>query len=233
MIDFLGQVWDWFGDPANWTGNRGLPGLLRSHVFLSAVSVATAAVVALPVAVWLGHTRRGGALAVSLVNVGRAIPSFGLIGVFFPLTLMFEPTSRPLGFWATFIAMVALAMPPMFVNAYTGIREIDPALTEAARGMGMTGRQVLTGVELPLALPLVMAGIRNAAVAVVATVTLSAWVGCSSLGTYVFVGFAQRDRVMVFAGGLAVALLSIVTELTLGGVERLVDPLRPMRRRRR
>jgi len=233
MIDFLREVGAWFADPANWTGNRGLPGLLSAHVGLTLASLAVSAVLALPAAVYLGHKRRGGALVVSVVNIGRAVPTFGVMGVIFPLTLAFSATARPLGYWATFVAMVLLAMPPMFVNAYTGVRDVDPALVEAAGGMGMTDRQVLTDVELPLALPLVMAGIRTAAVAVVATVTLSAWLGYGSLGTYVFVGFAQRDQVLVFVGGLAVAVLAVITELGLGGLERLVDPLRAIRRRRR
>ncbi len=233
VIDFLREVVAWFADPANWTGNRGLPGLLSAHVGLTVVSLAVAGVLALPIAVYLGHQKRGGVFAVSVVNVGRALPTFGVIGVMFPITLGFALTRTPLGYWATFIAMVVLAMPPMFVNAFTGIRDIDPALVEAARGMGMTEGQVLTQVELPLGIPLIMAGIRTAAVAVVATVTLSAWVGYGSLGTYIFVGFAQRDQVLVFAGGLVVAVLAVLTEAGLGAVERLVDPLRRGRRRLR
>lgn len=233
MIDFLREVAAWFADAENWTGNRGLPGLFSAHVGLTAVSLAVAGVLALPIAVYLGHNKRGGVFAVSVVNIGRALPTFGVIGVMFPITLGFALTRTPLGYWATFIAMVVLAMPPMFVNAFTGIRDIDPALVEAARGMGMTERQVLTQVELPLGMPLVMAGIRTAAVAVVATVTLSAWVGYGSLGTYIFVGFAQRDQVLVFAGGLVVAVLAVLTEVVLGAVERRADPLRRGRRRLR
>lgn len=231
MIDFLREVAAWFTDPANWTGNRGLPGLLGAHVALTLVSLGAAAVLSLPLAIYLGHKRRGGSFAVSLVNIGRALPSFGVIGVMFPITLGFALTRTPLGYWATLIAMVVLAMPPMFVNAYTGVRDVDAALVEAARGMGMTESQVLTQVELPLALSLVMAGIRTAAVAVVATVTLSAWVGYGSLGTYIFVGFAQRNQVLVFAGGLAVATLAVLTEVGLGVVERFADPNRRHRRR--
>lgn len=230
MIEFFREVADWFADPTHWTGNRGLPNLLAAHIGLTVVSLAAAAILALPLAVYLGHKRRGGALAVSMVNIGRALPSFGVMGVVFPITLAFSVTATPLGYWATFVAMVLLAMPPMFVNAYTGIRDVDASLVEAARGMGLTERQVLTAVELPLALPLVMAGIRTAAVAVVATVTLSAWLGYGSLGTYVFIGFAQRDQVTVFVGGLTVAVLAVITELGLGGLERLVDPLRVIRR---
>jgi osmoprotectant transport system permease protein len=148
----------------------------------------------------------------------------------FPLTLAFAPTQTPLGYWATLIALVFLAMPPMFINTYAGIRAVDPSQVEAARGMGMTESEVLRRVELPLALPLVMAGVRTAAVAVVATATLSAWVGYNTLGTYVFVGFAQRDDVLVFVGGLVVALLAVIAEVGLGAVERWTDPMRRVRR---
>lgn len=230
MIEFFREVAAWFADPANWSGNRGLPVLLAAHVGLTLVSLGVAAVLALPLAVYLGHKKRGGLLAVSLVNIGRALPTFGVMGVLFPITLGFALTQTPLGYWATLIAMVVLGMPPMFVNAFTGVRDVDPGLVEAARGMGMTERQVLSRLELPLALPLVMAGIRTAAVAVVATVTLSAWLGYGSLGTYIFIGFAQRDQVLVFAGGLVVAVLAVLTEIGLGGLERMVDPVRRGRR---
>lgn len=233
MSGFLGQVFEWFADPGNWSGNRGLLTLLSAHLRLSALALAVAAALALPAAIYLGHVRKGGLLAVSLVNIGRALPTFGVIGVMFPITLAFALTRSPLGYWATLIAMVVLAMPPMFVNAYTAIRQVDPALVEAARGMGMTGLEVLRRVELPLGLPLVMAGVRSAAVAVVATVTLSAWVGYNTLGTYIFVGFAQRNDVLVFVGGLVVAALSVLTEIGLGWLEKRVDRTRGTRRRSR
>jgi osmoprotectant transport system permease protein len=223
VSEFLGGVVDWFADPANWSGNRGLITMFWAHVSLSAVALALGAVLALPIAVYLGHIRRGGLVAVSLVNIGRALPSFGVIGVMFPITLAFTLTRSPLGYWATLIAMVVLAMPPMFVNAYTAISGVDRALVEAARGMGMTEGQVLGRVELPLGLPLIMAGIRSAAVAVVATVTLSAWVGYNSLGTYIFVGFAQRDHILVFVGGLVVAFVAVLTEVGLGWLEKWTD----------
>lgn len=229
MIDFLGEVVDWFTDPANWTGNRGLPNLLWAHITLSVVAIAAAAVLALPISVYLGHIRRGGIPAVSVVNVGRALPSFGVIGVMFPITLAVAFMKSPLGYWATLIALILLAMPPMFVNAYTAIRDVDPALTEAARGMGMGEGEVVRRLELPLGLPLIMAGVRSAAVAVVATATLGAWVGFGTLGTYIFVGFAQGDEVLIFVGGLMVAILAVLVEIVLGWVEKRADPLRRKR----
>jgi osmoprotectant transport system permease protein len=226
VTGFLDQVVAWFADPENWTGTRGLIPLTWAHLSLSMVALLAAGVIALPVAITLGHRHRGGGLAVSLVNVGRAVPTFGVIGVMFPLTLAFSLTQSPLGYWATLFALVLLAMPPMFINAYTGVSGVEVSQVEAARGMGMTEREVLRRVELPLAVPLVMAGVRTAAVAVVATATLSAWVGYNTLGTYIFVGFAQRDDVLVFVGGLLVAFMALIAEVGLGAVERRSDPMR-------
>ena len=224
LMEFLGDVIAFFTDPENWTGSRGILNRLWQHISISVVGVAIAAVLALPPAVYLGHVKRGGFVAVSAVNIGRAVPSFGVVGVMFPITLSFAILASPLGYWATLIALILLAMPPMFVNAYVGVREVDPALVEAANGMGMTGRQVLGRVELPLAMPLIMAGVRTAAVAVVATATLGAVVGYGGLGRYIIDGFAQGNDVLIFAGGILVALLAIATELSLAVVEKRTDP---------
>ncbi len=222
MIEFLGEVISWFGEPANWSGQNGLPNRLWEHVSISVVAIVLSSAIALPTAVGLGHIGRGGIVAVSAVNIGRAVPSFGLVALAFPITLSMGLTS-PLGYWATLFALVALAMPPMFVNGYTAIRDVDPALVEAARGMGMTGSQVLRSVELPLGMPVVMAGVRVAAVQVVATATLGAVVGFGGLGRYIFDGFLNRDYVRLFVGGLMVAILAVGTELLLGAVERRTD----------
>ncbi len=218
MIEFFGEVSAWLSDPANWSGRDGLPNRLWEHVSVAGVSLMIAGIIALPTGVALGHRGQGGILAVSAVNIGRAVPSFGIVGIAFPITLSLG--LRPLGYAATLVALVALALPPMFVNAYTGVRQTDAALVEAARGMGMTERQVLTAVELPLALPVLMAGIRTAAVEVVATATLGAVVGFGGLGRFIIDGFAQRRFEEVFVGGAAVALLAIATETALGWVQR-------------
>jgi osmoprotectant transport system permease protein len=224
LMEFLGDVAAFFTDPANWTGSRGILNRLWEHVSISVIGVLVAAVLALPPAVYLGHVKRGGFLAVSAVNIGRAVPSFGVVGIMFPITLSFALLTSPLGYWATLIALILLAMPPMFVNAYVGVSEVEPALVEAATGMGMNGRQILAGVELPLAMPLIMAGVRTAAVAVVATATLGAVVGYGGLGRYIIDGFAQGNDVLIFAGGILVATLAIITELSLAAVERRTDP---------
>ncbi len=227
MISFLNEVIAYFGDGANWTGQRGLLSRIMEHVTISLIGVAIAALVVIPLALYLGHVRRGGFLAVSAVNLGRAIPSFGIVGVMFPITLAFAVTASPLGFWATLFALCLLAMPPMFVNTYTAVLEVDAATVEAARGMGMSEWDVMRDVEIPLGFPLIMAGIRTAAVAVVATATLGAVVGFGGLGRYIIDGFAQGNDVLIFVGGLLVAGFAIAAEVVLGWVERRADPMRP------
>lgn len=222
MIAFLGEVADWFADSANWWGPNGFATRLWDHILISVLGIVIGGMFALPVAVWLGHVRRGGVIAVSAVNVGRAVPSFGIVALAFPFTLQLG-LATPLGYWATLFALVALAMPPMFVNAYTGIREVDPSLVETARGMGMTEMHLLRRVEIPIGLPVIMAGVRTAAVQVVATATLGAVVGWGGLGRYIIDGFAQGNDVLVFVGGVSVAILAIGTDIGLGWVERRSD----------
>jgi osmoprotectant transport system permease protein len=227
-VSVLREVVRFFTDPASWTGDSGI--LVRSadHLRMAAFATAVAAGLALPPAVALGHRRRGSFLAVTVVNVGRAIPSFGIVALALPLSLRL---GLGLGFWPTFLALVALALPPIFTNAYTGVRAVDPSTVEAAAGMGMTGAQVLLRTELPLAMPVIVTALRVSAVQVVATATLGAVVGWGGLGRYVIDGFAQGNRVWVVAGGILVALLALLTDQALGAVARVADR-RPGRRRR-
>src|SRR5439155_428565 len=180
----------------------------------------TAAAVALPLGIGLGHVGRGGVLAANLSNIGRAIPSFGLLVITFQLL--------GINVWPTFTVLVALAIPPMVTNSYAGIRGVDPEMVDAARGMGMTGRETLMQVELPVAMPLVMAGVRTATVQVIATAALGAVVAWGGLGRYVVDGIAAQDNVKVFSGALLVAFLSFGTEVGLAAVQRLVTP-KPLR----
>jgi len=222
MVD-LGQ---WFID--NWSGNAGWVNRIWEHVQVSGAAVIAAAVIAIPIAAWLGHTGRGGTLAVSIVNIGRAIPSFGIIAIALPITIELANRapfiSSGLGFLPTFIALFALALPPIFTNTYTGVRTVDADTVEAARGMGITERRILWEVELPIASPVVLAGLRTSAVQVVATATLGALVAYGGLGRYIIDGFAQRDNTEIVAGALLVALLSIATEAGFSLLERRVVP---------
>ena len=220
-MEFLGDVVAWFSEADNWTGDRGVLFRTWEHIQLSAISVAIAAGFALPPGIVLGRLGRGGIAAVAVVNIWRAIPSFGIVALALPISIRL---GLGLGFWPTLIALVALALPPMFTNAYTGVRQVDPAMIEAGKGMGMTGPQVLWDIELPAASPLILTAIRVSSVQVVATATLGALVAWGGLGRFIIDGFAQGDRVMVFAGGLLVAILAVLTELFFSVVERVVIP---------
>jgi osmoprotectant transport system permease protein len=220
-VDFLVEVAAWFNDRANWRGRSGLANLLGEHLWVCALAMVVALVVALPLGLVLGHLGRGGVVAINVSNVGRALPSFAV------LVLALQLSS--IGTTPALVALVALAIPPMVTNSYVGVRQVDADLVESARAMGMTGRQVFRTVELPLALPLVMAGVRTAAVQVVGTATLAALVGYGGLGALVVLGLRTGDNVEVFAGALAVAVLALATELALGRVQRVLTPA-PLRR---
>jgi osmoprotectant transport system permease protein len=221
-MGFLSDVVAFFTDGENWQGDEGIPHLVLQHLQLTLVSVAFAALVAVPIGLFFGHVRRGGALAVNVANVGRALPAFALLIVAAQLVGIGKPEGllRVVQSVPAFIAMVALAVPPMVANSYVGVSDVAEDVTQAARGMGMNGRQVLTRVEVPLAMPLIWAGVRTATVAVVATATLAAYVDSGGLGRYIVDGFAVQDDVKVFAGGLLVALLAIALELLLGRIQR-------------
>jgi osmoprotectant transport system permease protein len=215
-VSFLGHVVGWFFTAAHWHGDNGIPHRVEQHLAISAVAVLAAIVVALPLALWLGHIGRGSYAAISVANIGRAVPSFALLVVGFEV-FGFGPIP-------IFLALWALSVPPILTNAFTAIRQVDPDVKEAAVGMGMTGWQVLTRVELPNAIPLIFAGIRTAGVQAVATATLGAEVAWGGVGRYIVDGIAQQDNVQLFAGALLVALLSFGTEIGLAAVQRRVTP---------
>ena len=213
-MGFLGDVVAWFTEAENWQGTAGVTHRLYEHIVMSVLCIGVAAAISLPAGVVLGHLGKGGWLVINVSNIGRALPSFAILVLAYQfLGLGPEPAV---------VALIALAVPPMVTNSYVGVRSVDPEIREAARGMGMTGRQVLTRVELPMALPLIFAGLRTAAVQVVATATLAAVIAWGGLGRYIIDGLSQRDNVEVFAGAVLVALLSVVTELSLALIQRRV-----------
>ena len=215
-MDFLRGVLQWFLDGTHWQGPDGVPTRLGEHVQLSAEAVLIGAVIALPVGVLLGHYGRFGNIAISISNIGRAIPSYGLLVIAFTL----------LGFGngPIVIALTALAIPPMVTNSYVALSEVDPDIKEAARGMGYRELAQLLRIELPLAVPLLMAGIRTSAIQVVATATVAALIAGGGLGRYIVDGFATFDFTKLFAGALLVAALALTTELLLSGLERVLVP---------
>lgn len=170
-VNTLADAWSWLTTSANWSGDGGIWNRLGQHLFLTVVCLLISCLVALPVAVVLGHLGKGGALAVNLSNIGRAVPTFAVL-----VLLLLTPIGGH-GEWPTIIALVLFAVPPLLTNAYVGMREVDRDVVRAARGMGMTGGQLMLGVEVPLALPLILTGVRIAAVQLVATATLAALAG--------------------------------------------------------
>jgi osmoprotectant transport system permease protein len=214
-VGFLGDVWQWFLD--NWSGSGGILDRALEHLQISGLSVAVALVIALPPAIVLGHLGRGGTAAINLVNVGRALPSFAILVIALRVT-------GEIGVVPTVIALVALAIPPIFTNTYIGLREIDPDIRESARGMGMHGVQMLRRIELPLAVPLVMAGIRTSTVQVIATATLASVIGWGGLGFYIVAGLRLNDNVQAFGGAVVVVALALLVDLALAGVQRLIVP---------
>jgi osmoprotectant transport system permease protein len=205
----------------NWSGRNGITHRLVDHIKICVVATGVGAVLAIPPAIWLGHRRRGGLLAVATVNIGRAVPSFAIVAMALPFSLRY---GFGLGFWPTVVALIALALPPMFTNTYAGIVGVDAAVVDAARGMGMREREVVRKVEVPNALPLIIAGIRLSAVAVIATATLGAFVGFGGLGAFINEGFSQQDDGKLLTGAVFVALLAILTELLIGTLQRPLTP---------
>ncbi len=207
----------YLNDPFTWSRPNGIADLAVEHLAISAVAVLAAMVVALPVGTALGTTRRGGGLVVGLSNLSRAVPTLALLTLF---------AVSPIGFGnrATTIALAVFAVPPILTNTFVGFRGVDPEVREAARGMGMSRAQVLGRVELPLALPLVMTGIRTAAVQVVATTGLAALVGGGGLGRLINLGFGQQDYGVMIAGAVLVAGLALATEALLALLSWALTP---------
>ncbi len=217
-MSVVGDMLKYFNDPANYSGTGGIPYLTGEHLFVSAAAVGIACLIALPIGLWLGHTGRGGTATVLVSNTSRAIPTLALLIIFTSVAAI------GFGNRATIIALAIFAIPPLLTNTYVGMRDVDPEIREAATGMGFSRWGLLIRVEVPLALPLIAAGLRTAAVQVVATATLAALVGGGGLGTIINEGFSNQDKGRIFAGGLLVSVLALLVEAILALVQRAVTP---------
>jgi osmoprotectant transport system permease protein len=213
-VNILADVLAWFVDPGNWSGSTGVPARLLDHVGYTVQALLIAAVIAVPLGALIGHTRRGGFLVVGAANGLRALPELGL------LTLLVMFTG--LGLLPLTIALVILAVPPLLAGTYAGVRNADAAVVDAARGMGMREREVLTKVELPIAVPLILGGLRTATLQVIATATIGAYIGLSGLGRFLIDGLARNDYTEMAAGAVLVAALALVVEGLLSGLQRLI-----------
>lgn len=222
----VGAAAGWLTDPANWSGAAGIPARFWEHVWISGLAVVLAAAVALPVALVLGHLGRGGALASAVANLGRAVPTLAVLVI---LVLSPAPFGISNVVTCTVVALVLFAVPPILTNAYAGIRAVDADLVEAARGMGLTGPQVLFRVELPLAVPLVVAGLRIATAQVIATATIAAIIAGPGLGRFITAGFGNQDTPQLIGGAFLVALFAVVVEVAFQLLQRRLTPARSSR----
>ena len=217
----IGRILAWLTDGAHWQGNDGILRRLIEHVQYSLVAVLIAALIAIPLGLFIGHTGRGRFLVVNLTGAARAIPSLGLL--FLAVLWLGPKFSGDIAFLAPAgLVLVVLAIPPILSGAYAGVEGVDPQARDAAKGMGMRGSQVLRRVELPCALPLIMSGIRSGTLQVIATATIAAVVGLGGLGRFLIDGLAVRDTPQTASGAVLVALLALAVDMVLALVQRSV-----------
>lgn len=228
----IGDAFSYLTTWSHWTGSTGLLQDLFQQLLLSATALVVAILIGLPIALVLGHLGKGGFLAINISNIGRAVPTYAvlvLLSVGPAGTGALGPYGR--ASIATLLALTLFALPPIITNAYVGMREVDKDTLESARGMGMTGTQLFWTVELPLAMPLVLTGLRLALVQVWATATIAALVAGPGLGDVITQGFLRNDYGEALGGAIVVALVALVLEGFAAGVERLVNPLARVERR--
>ncbi|MFD9957598.1 ABC transporter permease [Amycolatopsis sp. NPDC058986] len=212
----ISDLFSWFGDPAHWQGPDGIGHRLVQHLSYIGLALVIALVIAVPLGLFVGHTGRGAVVLVSAGNAIRALPTLGLVTFLF---LLFTESTT-----ATVIGLVVLAVPPVLAGTYAGIQAAEHDVVDAAEGIGMTGQQTLWKVELPIALPLVLGGIRNAVLQLVATAAVAAYVGLGGLGRFLLDGLAILDYTEVVAGAILTALLAIVLDVVLAAVQRALVP---------
>ncbi|WP_240646055.1 ABC transporter permease [Georgenia sp. SYP-B2076] len=212
----IGDAVRYLNDPLSWTRPGGILDLLGDHLWMTLVAVLIGAVIALPLGLWLGHTGRSGTIVVGTANLTRALPTLALLYIF--------TAALGLGQLPTILAVAIFAVPPILSNTYTGLREVDPDARDAGLGMGMSATRLLVSVELPLALPLIAAGLRTAAVQVVATVSLASLVGGGGLGLIISNGIFTQRFGQALAGAFIVVVVCLGIEGTLALLQRLLTP---------
>lgn len=225
-MNIVAETWRYLSDPASWQGEGGILARLAEQLLITGTSLALALLLGLPIALWLGHIGRGGVLAINVSNVGRAVPTFALLAILatadWPGSAEFGPYGR--AGLATLIALTLFALPPIVTQSHVAISEVPGDVKEAAKGMGMTGWQQFFRVELPLALPLVMSGIRLALVQVWATATIAALVAGPGLGRIITEGFYRSNYPKGIAAAVVVAAVALILELTAALAQRLAQP---------
>jgi osmoprotectant transport system permease protein len=215
-MSFFNFAWQWLTVASHWSGPNGVPARFIEHVEYTVLAMVIATAIALPAGVLIGHTGRGSLSLISLANIWRALPTLGL------LVLAFIVSGGASGSWV--IPLVVLAIPPILVTSYEGVRGVDADLKDAAAGMGMTSRQVLLKVEVPVALPLILLGLRTATIQVVATATIAAYISLGGFGRYIIDGLATNNYGLVAAGAACVVALALVVQFAFTGLARLIVP---------
>jgi osmoprotectant transport system permease protein len=216
-VSFFSYAWDWVTTSAHWQGSDSIPQQLLAHLGYTVLPLLIAALIGIPLGVAIGHTGRGAVLVVNLANAWRAIPTLGLL-ILLAVYLGFSILT-----WL--IPLVVLAIPPIIINAYEGVAGVDPDVKDAAKGMGMTPWQQVTRVEIPIALPLLLVGLRTATIFVVATATIAAYIGLGGLGRFIIDGLASNDYGPVAGGALLVVLLAVLVLALFALLNRLVVPV--------
>lgn len=217
MNDFLNQlrlVGDWLSSSAQWHGDDGIPNRLAEHLMYSGLSLLFATLIGLSLGLLVGHTGRGAFAVASVANFARAIPTFGLV--------VLVVTVVGISVTPVLIALTALAIPPILINTFEGIRGADADTKDAARGMGMTGWEVLWKVEIPMALPLILLGLRVAAIQIVATATVAAYPGLGGLGRYIVDGLSRNDYQLVIGGSAVIVILALVVQVVFTVLRRVI-----------
>lgn len=227
-MSFILGIWHWFTTSANWSGPDGITQRAVAQIELSTLVIAAAIVIGVGIGFALGHSGRGGFIAVNSANAARAVPSLALLTLLVTWPVI---SFKGGGFLASFLALIALAIPPILTNAYVAMREVDADIIEAAKAVGMSSWQRFIRVEVPLAAPLAIAGVQTAAVEVVATSTLAAYVSYNDLGVFIFAGLDTNDSVESFSGALLIAILAGGTDLIFLSLYRFIMPISARRAR--
>jgi len=221
----VSDVAHWLSDSSHWSGPDGIPHRLAEHLQYSLFALAVAALIAIPLGALIGHTGRGGFVVVAIANSFRALPTVGLLTFFY---ILIGPHIHGTGTAAFFIpseiVLILLAIPSMLTNTYAGVDNVDPAVKDAARGMGMRGGQLLWQVELPNALPLMFSGVRSAFLQVIATAIVTAYIGLGGFGRTLLDGLASHDYAQMASAAVLVAALALLIDLVLAGVQRYAVP---------
>jgi len=217
----MGVIWDYLGNGSHWSGPEGVPARVLEHLEYTFLALAFVCLIALPLGLFVGHTGRGSVAIAGTANALRALPDFGLL-VYVVLLISGRLPAGLAYLLPSVLVLVILGIPAVLSATYAGIQAVDPAARDAAKGMGMTGSQVLWRVEVPNALPLILSGVRSSMLQIVATATIAAYVSLGGLGRFIIDGQSQRDYSQMAAGAVLVGLLAIVLDLLVAGIQRLV-----------